>query len=520
MNKVLKASLELAALAHGEGKLSEAVNHYKSVLRSVEGRQLSQTDSALLAVAHNNLGFILQGRKNTSEAVRSYQAAVELNPSYSEAHHNIGHILHEVGDLKGATLSYEKVVQIAPKSIDSLNTLGSALLSYGDLPRANTIFRQALQLDPHSPKALNNVGSVLLALGEVNEATAYFKAAIRLNPNYENALINLGDAFRDLKKLGKAYKCFVEALAIEPDSIRAHNSLGNLLRYEKRYKEALESFNAINSLMADSNRSRSPENDEYWFNAEAQALECLFLLDRHEELINQLKAFAHEKPDDRRISALSCFATDQLGTSNPYNFCPKPLEFIHVSSLAEHISEPHSFIKSLIDDGLQEPAIWEPRHGVTNSGFLSANSMLFASDSYRKLEQILRKEIEIYYKKFRNTECKFIELWPPNYKLKGWLNRLRINGYQRSHIHPAGWLSGIVYLNVKQFADKDSGVIEFSLRGYDFAEPKKVNRNKVYHPKIGDIILFPSSTFHATKPFNEEYDRISLAFDLIPCVKS
>tara|TARA_E500000331_G_C17263223_1_gene716111 strand:+ start:2356 stop:3918 length:1563 start_codon:yes stop_codon:yes gene_type:complete len=520
MNELLKSSLELAVFAHGEGKLSEAVIRYQSILGSVEGRQLSRTESALLAVAQNNLGFIMQCRKNTSAAAECYQAAVELNPSYSEAHHNLGHILHEVGDLKGATQSYEKVVQIAPKCIDSLNTLGSALLSYGDLPRANTIFRQALQLDPHSPRALNNLGSVLLALGEVEEAITYFKAAISLNPNYENALINLGDAFRDLKKLSKAYKCYSEALVLEPDSIRAHNSLGNLLRYDKRYEKALESFNVINSSMADSKRSRSPKNDEYWFNAEAQALECLFLLDRYEELIDKLKALAHEKPDDRRISALSCFATDQLGISNPYNFCPKPLEFIHISSLAAHISELPSFIKTLIDDGLQEPMVWEPRHGVTDLGFLSANSIFFASDSYRKLEQILWKEIEIYYKKFRNQECKFIELWPHNYQLKGWLNKLRINGYQRSHIHPAGWLSGIIYLNVKQFACKDAGAIEFGLRGYDFPESTKVNRNKVYHPKIGDIILFPSSTFHATKPFNEEYDRISLAFDLIPCVKS
>ena len=58
------------------------------------------------------------------------------------------------------------------------------------------------------------------------------------------------------------------------------------------------------------------------------------------------------------------------------------------------------------------------------------------------------------------------------------------------------------------------GAIEFSLNGVFYSD---VNSPKViYQPKLGDIVLFPSSLHHRTIPFSTNTDRISIAFDLIP----
>ncbi len=38
---------------------------------------------------------------------------------------------------------------------------------------------------------------------------------------------------------------------------------------------------------------------------------------------------------------------------------------------------------------------------------------------------------------------------------------------------------------------------------------------RIYQPKKGDIILFPSSLFHRTIPFNSDVERCVIAFDLI-----
>jgi len=36
---------------------------------------------------------------------------------------------------------------------------------------------------------------------------------------------------------------------------------------------------------------------------------------------------------------------------------------------------------------------------------------------------------------------------------------------------------------------------------------------------VGDIVLFPSSLFHRTIPFNAKEERICVAFDLKPSVE-
>ena len=42
---------------------------------------------------------------------------------------------------------------------------------------------------------------------------------------------------------------------------------------------------------------------------------------------------------------------------------------------------------------------------------------------------------------------------------------LKKQGYQSAHIHPDGWLSGVIYLKVVPSLGNDEGAIEFSLNG-------------------------------------------------------
>ena len=90
------------------------------------------------------------------------------------------------------------------------------------------------------------------------------------------------------------------------------------------------------------------------------------------------------------------------------------------------------------------------------------------------------------------------------------------NGYQDSHIHPDGWLSGVVYLKTIESPDPDEGAIEVGLHGYGLPILDNQYPRKTYRPKKGDIILFPSSLFHRTIPFTTDAERCVIAFDLHP----
>ena len=56
---------------------------------------------------------------------------------------------------------------------------------------------------------------------------------------------------------------------------------------------------------------------------------------------------------------------------------------------------------------------------------------------------------------------------------------------------------------------------KFLSKGIIVIEP---DDNKIVNIERGNIVLFPSSLFHSTLPFNSKEKRVTLAFDIIPKV--
>ena len=88
--------------------------------------------------------------------------------------------------------------------------------------------------------------------------------------------------------------------------------------------------------------------------------------------------------------------------------------------------------------------------------------------SLSKLQSVLVNEISNYKENFKNENCTFIQKWPKKYKFNIWSNILKSEGYNTSHIHPAGWLSGGVYLKIPSNIKKNEAGIEFSLHGENY----------------------------------------------------
>ena len=122
--------------------------------------------------------------------------------------------------------------------------------------------------------------------------------------------------------------------------------------------------------------------------------------------------------------------------------------------------------------------------------------------------------MDAYYSKFKNESCSYIQKWPSNKNIFGWHVILKQQGYQSAHIHPSGWLSGVIYLKVVPPLEKDEGSIEFSLNGQNYSNAN--SPQLTYQPELGDIIFFPSSLHHRTIPYTTDTNRIVIAFDLMP----
>lgn len=94
-----------------------------------------------------------------------------------------------------------------------------------------------------------------------------------------------------------------------------------------------------------------------------------------------------------------------------------------------------------------------------------------------------------------------------------WSVRLSQAGYHASHHHPQGWFSSAFYLQVPEGLEADEGMLALGESPSDLGLGLPAYR--LVEPKPGRLVLFPSFTWHATRPFKAG-ERITVAFDVAP----
>jgi tetratricopeptide (TPR) repeat protein len=95
-----------------------------------------------------------------------------------------------------------------------------------------------------------------------------------------------------------------------------------------------------------------------------------------------------------------------------------------------------------------------------------------------------------------------------------WSVRLLRGGFNVAHTHPLGWISSAFYVSLPdaaQMGPKPAGWIRFG------EAPPELGLDLPYvaevEPRVGRLVLFPSTMWHGTVPFNDG-ERLALAFDV------
>jgi hypothetical protein len=96
-----------------------------------------------------------------------------------------------------------------------------------------------------------------------------------------------------------------------------------------------------------------------------------------------------------------------------------------------------------------------------------------------------------------------------------WSVRLSSRGFHASHTHPMGWISSALYVvlpDPRQLGAPPAGWIRFG------TPPQSLGLNVPAYveiePKPGRLVLFPSTMWHETVPFDEG-ERLVVAFDVM-----
>ncbi|MDH7482985.1 MAG: tetratricopeptide repeat protein [Armatimonadota bacterium] len=239
---------QLAVALEAEGKLDEALEHYRQAVR-VEPRD---------SMARYNLGVALAKIGRTDEAIEEYNEVLRLNPEHVSAHNNLGLLLLDRGNVKEAIHHFREALRIDPNFPEARNNLANALAGGGNAQEAIQKYEEALEANPNDATAHYNLGVVLAGKGETEEAIRHYLEAVRLRPNYAKAHLNLGLLLEQQGRTDEAAEHFAKALQADPRCADAHNSLGIILAKQGRLDLAKVHFDSAVRL--------DPNNAQAHFN--------------------------------------------------------------------------------------------------------------------------------------------------------------------------------------------------------------------------------------------------------------
>ncbi len=435
-------------------------NNLGSARDKIESLLLESPSSDILL---NLRGTIFLKRKEYDIAQSNFSEALKINPHFISAKLNLGIVYQNLGKSEEALKCYKEITRIN-------NTL---------------------------PAVYNNMGFILYTQNKYSEAIKELNKAIELKKDYTEAFLNLGMVHLNLKKYQEAIKFFDQSLIYDKKLTSVHYHLGECYKNIKDIDKALSHY-ALSHHQ----------------NTDSRILECYFILNKKKECQKLISSISKNDPDNRRIAAISAYISNQFNIRNIYPFCQNPLNFILKNNIKKNMENDGLEIQELIREITNKKFTWELFGKTTVGGSSAYNLTQLGITSLSKLQNILINEISNYKENFKNEDCTFIQKWPKKYKFNIWSNILKSEGYNTSHIHPAGWLSGGVYLKIPANIKKNEAGIEFSLHGKDYPIKIKNIPTITIVPKVYDVVLFPSSLFHKTIPFKSSDERMMIAFDI------
>lgn len=64
-------------------------------------------------MAHSNLASVLQQQGKLHEALNHYKEAIRISPTFADAYSNMGNTLKEMQDVQGALSCYTRAIQVS-----------------------------------------------------------------------------------------------------------------------------------------------------------------------------------------------------------------------------------------------------------------------------------------------------------------------------------------------------------------------------------------------------------------------
>ena len=422
----------------------------------------------------SDLGYALAAAERFDEALTVYRQAVTARPDDADAHFNLGNVLNALDCPGEAVAAYRDAVAAAPDMVAAHANLGGVLHLSADYDGAAAAYRRALELMPDSPDLHHNLGAVYRSLGDLEAAAESYEQAVALAPERPDFQEKLGASLLSLGRAEAAVPALRAAVSRAPDFVDARAGLA----------EALIGAGAPADAIA--------ECDEY------------------------LDAFGYNSG----VIACKAIALNETGDADGARYFLDLDRFVAAGVVAAPTgyADLAAFRADIEAEARAHPSLaFEPPAVATKSGYQTTDLFEAPTPAVAALQAVVNGAVQEYIDALPDDpNHPFIANAPARRSLNGWTVILQSQGHQRAHIHPSGWLSGVFYVKVPASigADSHDGWIEFG-RPPDTILFQHAMETRLFEPREGVMLLFPSYLYHRTIPFDGDEERISFAFDIV-----
>jgi tetratricopeptide (TPR) repeat protein len=160
------------------------------------------------------LGLMEQGRY--SEAIRSFDRSLKLDPGFKEAQDHLAWLYSQKNMLEAAQLDFEATLKTHPAKIASLMGRLESSKALGHESETVELLDQIIHLNTELANSQYQLSRIYDKEGRPADARALLEASVSLNPKQTEAQLGLG---RLMKKMGdklRAREAFHEALVLDP----------------------------------------------------------------------------------------------------------------------------------------------------------------------------------------------------------------------------------------------------------------------------------------------------------------
>lgn len=366
-------------------------------------------------------------------------------------------------------------------------------------------FDAALRLVPDLPPVLFNRGLVLYRLERMEEALADFVALSRIHPENPDVWANIGIIHAREGRPAEAIQSLDKAARLAPGAPHLLRTRANALRDLGQYRESVHLLRRVLALTPDDPATLTDYALALLSNGDlGQAHDCyrraLTIDPGDQTALAGLYITSNERGDNATAATLMDYEK-LLGRSSL-----DPSEEMSIEAVRNAV---------LAHDQL----VWEPAGRSTRIGKQSPMLDLSTGSHFHQFRKMITRQVEQRIRKLANDPALQGHPWlaamPDRWRIQSWVTILDQGGHQTPHIHPAGWLSGVFYVDTGEPETEGSGNLVFGHAQTELPLSQAAHEHQ-HQPVSGELVMFPSYFFHNTVPYSGKRPRISLAFDVIP----